>query len=269
MRPDAAPLRSGDRLVFEWVSTLGGEREVAELAFQVDEVGTPGAPRDLPDDAIEMLERLTDLWNEANLGVSLHRDGGDATLDVPTGVHGVSVTVRRGTEPEGKKACEFPIACEGRGLLPAGERIRARLVGDRATLSTQELISVCVDGMTLAWLGWAPSLFETLPGMRDLDELVEKPSWLRWLFSSWSVQFPIWSGVRLHDGRVQVPLVVRCGSKDVLMGLVELAPPEGLLCLSGGITGLRLWRPTDPAKELRMRLVRNERGVVSPSVGGM
>ena len=43
-RSVAAPLRRGDRLVFEWVSTLSDRREAAEVTFEVEEVGTPGAP---------------------------------------------------------------------------------------------------------------------------------------------------------------------------------------------------------------------------------
>lgn len=258
LRVDAAPLRPGDRLVFEWVSTLGAEREVAELVLEVEELGTPGAPRDLSADALKGLEDLIEEWNQADLGVTLQHDVDESPNRLPTGFHRVSVAVRNGTASADKEVCEFPIVCEGRGLLRAGERIRARMAGGRATFSTPELLAMCFDGLATGWLIWSQTLLPSLPGLGDLEALIDKPGWLPWLFSSWSMKFPIWSGVALHDSRVQVPFVLRCGSKDVMLGLVELAAPTGPLCLCGGVTGFRLWRPTDPTKELLMRLVRTE-----------
>lgn len=264
--PEASPLRKGDRLSFEWVSRMGGVRDVAEVELEVDQVGGREESDDLPDDLGAILDGLIAEWNEVTDTLQLERDGDEDLPSLSKGMHSVALRIRHADATELADPFEFPVHLEGHGALLAGERIRARMVGQRAVCTTREAMQILFDYAALVWVYDAETAaLKALPGLWEMTDRVERPSLLRWLFCGCSLDFPLWDGTRLDEFRMQVPFRLRSGSMPMLVGVVELARPDGPLCLTGGITGLRLWLPGAPEEDVTLRLVKCERGEASQS----
>ncbi|MCR9248338.1 MAG: hypothetical protein NXI31_25195 [bacterium] len=261
-------LAAGDRLEFQWTSTLGDTPESALCILELERLGLRGAARELDRNEFANLQRTAaDLGKELGLPVSLRLDSDNASHTLPSGGHALALTMELPDGDSPRRELVLPAACEGRGFLTARTRIQELL--------TRVDPAVDLDGLLdLTFSVWAPFVMlasehdlRRLPGIDlAMTELADTPSMFRsffqWMFRQpFEIEFPFWEPWPTADrSRWLVPIRLVWGGQVLVQGYAELARPTGLLCATGGIVGLCLHKPSDPSKSLTLRLVRVSKG---------
>ncbi|MCA8976205.1 MAG: hypothetical protein KDC98_15900 [Planctomycetes bacterium] len=261
-------LTVGDRLEFEWTSTLGGAPESATCVLEVVETGAAKRPRSFTASEVGGLARMgAALGRELGLPVAIDVVDEDRCHGLPAGGHAISLAMRLPDGSTTHRELILPIACEGRGLLTARTQVQSMLAQQRPVVDLDGLFELLFSMWAPFMLTEAEQDMRRLPGV-DLAmvELADMPSMFRSFFN-WmgdqplELEFPFWQPWPTPDGRFFVPVNLEWGGTLLVKGYVELAPARGLLAATSGIIGLHLHRPSDPQKSLSLRLVRSVRAV--------
>lgn len=265
MRVPAAvgQLSTGQRLRYEWRSTLSGREDVTHFELIVEAVGQADAGASLGVEPA-LLAAAVERWNEVGEGLHIamaSADRGGAELVVPDGRHTVRLTVSDldGDEPSSVTA-HIPMAFDDASLMRTRDLAMRMRHGCCSSLAWPDAARCAMDLLALpTLLAASPAMLAKLDAL-PLDRIFDRPNALTWLLGRWQVQFPIWAGERSDNGVVRVPFAVHCGWASCLEGLVEFMPPTGALHWTGGIVGLWLWSPTAPSRRVSLVLVQSDLG---------
>ncbi len=250
-----ATLRVGDGLVFDYEFHDHERVERAELRIELTELATSDTVVG-EDKQQSLVDAICEQWPNFSEAVRLQHVPGNLIDQLPAGCHRVRVALSSADKELAHSEVEWPRLCADRGLYDACRLLRLQRNGSAVTLTSQDLVGLVTDlGVAFSLVGCA-DILTALPGFADLDRVAAVPGKLRAYFAHWSFDLPLWDAVAIDGERLRIPLLLRCGSRPVLMGGLECVRADGALSLWSGITRLRLWHPDDPERFVALRLVR-------------